>query len=303
MKNKVITISVIAIFSIVLWIAVALSDVYITTIELTIKFTDLPKNYSVGSTSVDNVYLQVKGKGWELAKLSLGGDTEFNISVHRRTGKYRSDLNNFIDANSWLAESFQVLEIAPAQIEYEIERIGSKRVPVVQNLKIDFKQGFGLASKVIINPQTIEISGPTNLLQKIDTLKTEFREFTDISDNVKLDLPFDVPSGITTPKTECSLEFEVQKIVDKTFESILIETRNVPSNKELILYPAKINVVLRGGINKLGKLTNDSIIVYVDFWTALKENGNTIEPIVEIPQFTTLTITQPKKLEYIIKQY
>ncbi len=303
MKKKVVTISLIAIFSIVLWIAVAQSDVYITTIEVPVKFTDLPKNYAVGSTSVDNVYLQVKGKGWELTKLSLGGDNEFNISVHRRTGKYKSDLSNFIDVNPWLAESFQVLEIAPAQIEYEIERIGSKRVSVVQNLKFDFKPGFGLASKVIIDPETVEISGPTNLLQGIDAIKTEFREFTDISDNVKLDLPLEVPNGITLPKTECSLEFEVQKIVDKTFESILIETRNVPPNKELILYPAKINVVLRGGINKLGRLTNDSIKVYVDFWTALKENGKTIEPIVEFPQFTTLTITQPKKLEYIIKQY
>ncbi|MCX6174264.1 MAG: CdaR family protein [Ignavibacteriales bacterium] len=303
MKKKVVTISLIAIFSIGLWISVALSEVYITTVEVPVRFTDLPKNYAVGSTSVDNVYLQVKGKGWELAKLRLVGDTEFNISVHRRTGKYRSDLNNFIDANPWLASSFQVLEIAPAQIEYEIERVGSKLVPVVQNLKIDFKPGFGPASKIIIEPATVEISGPANLLQKIDAIKTEFREFTDISDNVKLVLPLDVPDGITIPKTECALEFEVQKIVDKTFESILIETRNVPPNKELILYPAKINIVLRGGINKLGRLTNDSIKVYVDFWTALKENGKTIEPIIEFPQFTTLTITQPKKLEYIIKQY
>ncbi|TSA28045.1 MAG: YbbR-like domain-containing protein [Ignavibacteriales bacterium] len=303
MKKKVVTISLIAIFSIGLWISVALSEVYITTVEIPVRFTDLPKNYAVGSTSVDNVYLQVKGKGWELAKLKLVGDTEFNISVHRRTSKYRSDLNNFIDANPWLASSFQVLEIAPAQIEYEIERIGSKRVPVVQNLKIDFKPGFGPASKIKIEPGTVEISGPANLLQKIDAIKTEFREFTDINDNVKLVLPLDVPDGITIPKTECSIEFEVQKIVDKTFESILIETRNVPPNKELILYPAKINVVLRGGINKLGRLTNDSIKVYVDFWTALKENGKTIEPIIEFPQFTTLTITQPKKLEYIIKQY
>ena len=303
MKKKVITISVIAIFSIGLWVSVALSEVYITTIKIPVNFTDLPKNYSVGSTSVDNVYLQVKGKGWELAKLSLVGKTEFSISVHRRAGNYKSDLSNYIDTNPWLEASFQVLKISPAQIEYEIEKIGSKRVPVVQNLKIDFKPGFGLASKVKINPETVEIEGPANLLQKIDTIKTKFREFADISENVKLDLQLDVPDGITIPGTECSLEFEVEKIVDKTFESILIETRNVPPNKELILYPAKINVVLRGGINKLGRLTNDSIKVYVDFWTAMKENGKTIEPIVEFPQFTALTITQPKKLEYIIKQY
>ena len=303
MKKKVVTISLITIFSIGLWVSVALSEMYITTVEVPVRFTDLPRNYSVGSSSADNVYLQIKGKGWVLAKLSLGGNNEFNVSVHRRSGRYRSDLSNFIDANSWLAESFQVLEIAPAQIEYEIERVNSKRVPVVQNFKLDFKPGFGPASKIIIEPESVEISGPSNLLQKIDTIKTKFREFTDISDNVKLDLPLDIPNGITTTNTECTLEFEVQKTADKTFESILIETRNVPPNQELILFPAKINVVLRGGINKLGKLTNDDVKAYVDFWTALKQEGKTIEPIVEYPPFTTLTGTQPKKLEYIIKQY
>jgi hypothetical protein len=95
----------------------------------------------------------------------------------------------------------------------------------------------------------------------------------------------------------------VQKIVERSFDGIVVETRNVPSFRELVLYPAKINVVLKGGISRLGKLTNDSLKAYVDFWTALKEENKTIEPQVECPQFTDYVGAQPKKLEYIIKRY
>jgi hypothetical protein len=58
---------------------------------------------------------------------------------------------------------------------------------------------------------------------------------------------------------------------------------------------------LKGGINKLGKLINDSIKVYVDYWTALNAEEKTIEPVVEIPEFTEVVTEEPKKLEYIIK--
>ena len=62
-------------------------------------------------------------------------------------------------------------------------------------------------------------------------------------------------------------------------------------------------MIIRGGISKLGKLTNDSLKAYVDYWRALKDESRSIEPIIEIPQFTTVVNTQPKKLEYIIKQH
>lgn len=303
MKKKIITISLIAIFSIILWASVSLTDVYVTTIRVPVNFTDLPRNYSVGYSSVNEVYLQVKGRGWELAKLSLGRDAKFNVSVHRRIGKRKNDLKDFIEANAWLTSSFQVLEIAPSLIEFDVERTGSKRVKLIKNFKLEFKPGYGPASEIKINPEFVEIFGPANLLHKIDSIKTEYREFLNVSENVKIDLPIKTPDGISLTNQTSTIEFEVQKIVDKTFEDLPVETRSVPAAKELILYPGKINVVLRGGINILGRLTNDSIKAYVDFWNALREEDGTIEPTITIPQFTTLINTVPKKLEYIIKQY
>lgn len=200
MKKKIVTISFIAVFSIILWASVSLTDVYVTTIRVPVNFTDLPGNYSVGYSSV-------------------------------------------------------------------------------------------------------EIFGSANLLHKIDSIKTEYRAFLNVSGNVKIDLPIEAPNGIFLANQTCLLEFEVQKIVDKTFEELPVETRNVPAAKELILYPNKISVVLRGGINILGRLTNDSIKAYINYWTALREESGTIEPTITIPQFTTLINTVPKKLEYIIKQY
>lgn len=303
MKNKVITISLIALFSIGLWISVALSQDYITTVQVPVQYSDLPPNYSVGYSSVDEVYLQIKGKGWELAKLDLARRVGYNIPVRKRAGHHKNNLSDFIEANSWITNTFQVLDISPNQIEYDVERTGAKVVKVAKNFNLILKPGYGIVSPVSILPETVEISGPSQLLQKIDTIKTQFREYDNISDNFNSEISLETIEGITVSQKNCIVKFDVQRIVDKTFEGIEVETRAVPFSKELVLYPSKINVVLRGGINTLGKLSNDSIKAYVDYWSALKENSGSIEPVVEIPNFTTLSDIVPKKIEYIIKQH
>ena len=302
MKKKIITISVITFFSIALWVSVSLSSTFVTNVKVNINFTDLPEKYTVNNTSINEVELQVKGRGWDLAKLILGPEVDFDISVHKRTGHRKNDLNDLLKANPWLTSSIQVLEITPSQIEYDIERIVSKKVGLIRNIKLDFKLGYGLSSDITINPETVEIEGPSTLLRDLDSIKTELKVISDISENVKTEIQIETPPGVSVAVKSCTIEFEVQKIVDKTFENIIVETRNVPSSKELILYPGKIDVILRGGINKLGRLTNDSIKAYIDFWSALREEGGQIEPVIEVPVFTTHVGTIPNKLEYIIKQ-
>lgn len=303
MQKKIITFSFIAILAIGLWVSVALSDEYITTVTCPVNFIDLPQNYSIGSTSNGEVYLQLKGKGWELAKLVIGGSKEFNISVKRRIGRFRADISTYVKSNSWLSDNFQVLEILPGQIEYEIEKVNSKRVKVVSALKIDFKTDFAATSKMVIDPEYIEISGPLTLLKKIDSISTIEKSFTDISENFLVQLPLSEITGLTYSHKSCTIRMEVQKIVDKSFEEIPVIIKNMPGTKELVLYPSKINLVLRGGINKLGRLTNDSISAYVDYWGALKNSNNKIEPTIQIPSFTSLVSVEPKQLDYIIKQY
>ena len=69
------------------------------------------------------------------------------------------------------------------------------------------------------------------------------------------------------------------------------------------IFPVKIDVVLRGGINLLGKLNSSDIKAYVDFSQALNDTLGGIEPYFEIPPFTTIIDKKPGKLEYIIKQF
>jgi hypothetical protein len=303
MKNKILSISLIAFLSIGLWISVALSGNFVITVKVPVKFVELPKDYSVEYSSVDEVFVQIKGKGWELAKLKLAGNTRFEIPIHRKIGRHRYNFTDFVESNTWLSSPTEIIDVAPNQIEYDIEKSGTKEVFIGNNLGLNFKEGFGLVSNIKIEPATILISGSSGLLRQIDSVKIDLGEISDLDEDAKFTVSLQKINGVTFSKTECVVSFEVQKIVDKSFDGLIVETQNVPLEKELVLYPGKVNVVLRGGINKLGKLTNDSLKIYVDYWSAMKEASGKIEPVVEIPKFTTIVNVEPKTLDCIIKQH
>jgi len=140
MKKKIIPISLIILFSIVLWGSVSLSGEFTTTINIPIKLVDLPNNYTTGYISDKDVYLRIKSKGWEIAKILLGTENKFDVSVHRKMGRRIIDLRNEIQNNGWLTSSAQVLEIVPAQVECDVDRIVSKNVAVACNMDIKYKE-------------------------------------------------------------------------------------------------------------------------------------------------------------------
>lgn len=303
MKKKFIPIIFIVLFSIILWGAVTLSGDFTSTISVKIQVVETPKNFALGKISHKEIYLRVKAKGWELAKFGLGGEREFVVSAHRRIGRSRIDLRKEVENNPWLVSSFHLVEMAPTHIEINIDKTITKVVKVKQNIAVEFKSGYGIASDIKIVPEEVEISGAASILQNIDSLETELELLQNIDDRVETDIAFQEIEGVTLSEKNCRIEFDVQKIVDKSFDDLPVEIRNVPQSKELILFPGKISVVLKGGINKLGRLTNDSVKAFIDFWEIQRHEEEQIEPVIEIPPFTTLVDVKPKKLEYIIKQY
>jgi len=303
MKKKIIPISLIILFSIVLWGSVSLSGEYIATINVPIELVDLPNNYTTGYISNKDVYMRVKSKGWEIAKILLGTENKFDVSVHRKMGKRKIDLKDEIQNNGWLTSSVQVLEIVPSQVECDVDKIVSKNVAVTYNLDVKYKEGYGLASDIILSPSVVKIYGPYSVLQNIDTVETEYMELLEVNEPIDTEIKLKEIEGISYSSNTCNLQMDVQKIVDRSFEDIVVDIRNVPTSKELILYPSKISVVIKGGINNLGRLTNDSIKAYVDFWTVMRNEGEPIEPTIEYPSYSSLVDIKPRKLEYVIKQY
>lgn len=302
MSKKFITIVFIVFFSIMMWTFISLSGDYFYTVKLPITFSDIPEGYAVSNYSDEEVSISIKGQGWQLAQLTIGSTPEFIINVDSSPGTHTISLRNALDQNRWLSSAVQINEFSPDEIRYRIEELAEKKVPVVPNVKLEFTEGYGLVADTQIYPESILVRGPQSFIKGLALVQTESKVLNSVNKSITETVSLESLNNIEYEIDKVKLSFDVQKIVDKEFQNINVEIRNVPPSKKITLYPEQISVILKGGINLLGKLNPDEIKVSINFNQAIKDTLGYLVPNVEVPEFTQFVDTKPNKLEYIIQQ-
>jgi len=303
MKKKVLTIGLIVCFSVLLWVFVSFSGEFSITLNLPTQVIDIPENHSVSSVSASSVSISIKGEGLQLAQHTFGRDPKFFIPSPNEAGEKEISSRNVLHVNSWLSTTLQLAEISPEKIKVKIEETISKKVEIIPVLSLTYKPGYGLVSPINIEPDSVVVSGPKSLINEISIINSVGKSLLNLESESSIVLDIVTPKYVNLNVTECKINFDVQKIVDKTFENVIVSTKDIPSRYELNLAPAKITLVLRGGISQLSKMKNNDLNVFVNFEQAINDTVGAIEPKINIPQFTSLIDIKPSRLEYIIKKY
>jgi len=257
----------------------------------------------LSSISTNEVSISLKGQGWQLAQHTLGRDPKFFIPCPQKAGEEVISSRNVLFANSWLSSTLQLAELSPEKITVKVEKRITKKVEIIPVLLLTYKPGYDLVSSIMIEPDSVEISGPESLVNDVSIINTNTLSLENLENETSFILKLKEPKFLRLSTDECSIKLNVQKIVDKSFENIPVKTTNIPSRYELNLSPQTVTVVLRGGINILSKIKDEDIEAYVRFQQALNDSTGSIEPNIEIPKFTSIIDLRPKRLEYIIKQY
>jgi YbbR domain-containing protein len=303
MKRNIITISLIISFSVLLWVFVSFSGEFSITLNLPVQVVEVPTEHSISSVSASSVSISLKGQGWQLAQHTMGRDPKFFIPSPKVVGEKEISARNVLGLNSWLSTSLQLAEISPEKIKVKVEKTISKKVAIIPVVALSFKSGYGLVSSVKIEPDSVEITGPESIVNEINIINSKSKAISNLENSESFTLELDKRKFVNISTEECTVSFDVQKIVDKTFDDLSVETRNIPSRYELMLSPQKVSVVLRGGISQLSKMKNEDLKASVLFEQAINDTVGSIEPIIDFPEFTSIVDVKPNRLEYIIKKY
>jgi YbbR domain-containing protein len=303
MKKNLHVIIISFIFSVILWVSISLSNDYYATIEVPVKLTDFPSGYSTGSNIPDQVSVKLKGKGWKLIAVNLGSESNFQVPVREETGKRTVNLYNYLVDNQWLSSDIEVINIAPDTISFYVEKIISKKLPITANLNLHFKSGYGIATPIIISPDSTEVYGPESYLEKMKEVPTADVEFDNLDDKVNKIVSLKNIQGMNYSQDNVIINLDVQKIVDKNFDNVFVKPNDVPSDRQVILLPNRITVGVRGGIDILGKLDTSEFKAEVSYRQVVLDTLGSVLPKVEVPQNTSLLYTKPERLRYIIKKY
>lgn len=303
MKKKLPIIFLSFIFSLVIWISVSLSKEYYYSIEIPLKFIGLKEGIGVSGNIPETLELKVKGIGWKLFSFKVSENVFFNITAPKDTGRTSLRLMNFIVENTWLPSDIQVIDINPPMIIASFDKAIFKTVKVSSGLKLDFKEGFGLAEPIKFHPDSVSVYGSYRTLSGIDNIITEEKIFSKLDRTLTENFKLKVNELIAVSPSEVKGNLNVQRIVDKELSNIEIIVNGLPNDRDVTLIPSALKVIIRGGIDIINKYSASDINVMVNYNEILRDSTGAIIPIIKLPENCELISIQPDRVRYIIKKF
>ena len=290
-------------FSIIIWGSISLSEYYYTNIDVKLSLVNLPKGYTTGTKLADKVILRVKGRGWKLVSLNVGPESEFVVSAKQDSGWQGLSLSDYLESNRWLLSDVDIISIEPDSIKFFVEREISKKIPLVADLDLDFKPGYGLATNVVLNPDSVIVNGPLSYLKPLKRINTDTKSLVSLDAKTEVEVGLPKRNGFTYNTKYVEVSLDVQRIIDKQFDNINVEVKGIPSGKEVVLLPNKIGINVRGGIEILGKLSDEQFNASVKYQDLVSDTTGSVAPILTIPKNVTLQYVKPERLRYIIRSF
>jgi hypothetical protein len=303
LKNKISIIILSILFSLIIWISITLSDPFFSSEKFTVKVINEPDGYTYGTIDPETISIKLKAKGWQLLSLKLSSDLEFYVSSEKDSGRFNVNLYDELNENRWINAGINVLEINPREVSFLVEKIKFKKLKVNPIADITFSDGYGLATPISVYPDSVVVAGPSSIIDKMVSVSNKNVEVSQADQRSALIAELEVPAGFKLEKTHVQLVFDVQKIVEKSFDNIKVNVKDVPADKEIVLIPNIIECNIRGGINILGKINPEQIKAYINYSDIVYDTLGSIKPEIEIPVNTNLVYSKPEHLNYIIKKF
>lgn len=302
MKKNFHIVIIAFVFSSILWVSITLTEEYFSTYKIPVRIVNTPYGYTLASELNQEISVKIRGIGWRLTGLNLGSDTHFNVSARNDSGRIVANLYANLIENPWLSSDVTVIDISPDTISFVIERISSKKLPVIPDIDLTFKAGFGLASKVKIVPDSVIVYGPVSWIENLNFISTRKVTLNALDNLTRVRLTFD-NDIFNTNIAVVDVTLDVQRIVDKEIENIRVEVLDIPSDRDVVLLPNTINCLIKGGINVLGRLTSADFSAVVHYKDVLLDTIGTVAPIINLPENVELVSARPERLRYIIRKF
>ena len=290
-----------------LWFLNALSKDYSTTISYPVRYVNPPKRQFLANNPPSKLELKVDAHGFTLLrhKLSLSfSPIILNLSnitrdLSAENGTYSIPSSAVMKRiSSQVSNEISILEIHPDIIPIVLDSLKEKTVPVHTDISLGFKPQYNLKNPVSLEPQEVSITGPSAIIDTIQSLSTEKHAFEELDESVKKYLDIVHPKKVSIEPKRVMLNVDVEKYTEKVLR-VPVLVRNKPDNVTVKLFPSEINLTCLVGLSEFEDITASSFSAYVNY-DEIQNNGSRLSVLVEKKSsYIQLIRTAPETVEYL----
>ena len=248
-----------------LWLSVAGETVIERGFEVPVGFQNVPADLQVAGDPTDTVHVRVRGPMSIVNRLALGDVVAVLDLAGERPGERR--LFDMFADRVRTPFGVEVIQVIPATITAALERAGAPRtVPVVPDIEGQPAEGFAVG-RISTVPESVEIVGPTSLLDSVVEAITEPVLIEGSSERVQSLVTIGVSDRVLRLQTPSSAEVTVEIVpapVERNIQELAISSRSLEPGLEVSFDPISVTVGIRGSEVLLQAMEEGEVEVFID---------------------------------------
>ena len=291
------------------WFLTTLNKTYEGEISYPVKFTNFDENKNVLNNLPKKVKLRIKSDGFTLLRYKWAFTLMPHIiDVKKYFIKQYQVKNTYFLLTSKIKSDFRrtlgseltIIDIMPDSIIMQYTQTVSKRVKVIPNIKYKLSKQFMLRDDIVVYPDSITITGPEQIIDTIEFVKTKPLQLGVIEKTISRNIGLEPIDEINTSEKRVDFKVEVEKFTEAKL-SLSISIKNLPDTATVMIMPSKINISYLVSLSEYENIKPEMFKAVVDYNTISTTSSDRIKvKLIKYPSHLKRISFSPHYAKYII---
>ena len=310
-RKKILLFSIFLLIAVFIWLLNALSKNYTSVIAYPLVYTDIPQEKVFVGELPGHLDLRVNAGGYALLRYKVFRKPvpiSFKVSgfTLNRPGQDSSRayiLTRYLkdQVSRQLPSELRLLEVKPDTLHFQFAKKVTRMVAVKPDFQFEVDPQFTTRAGIVIEPESVEVSGPDLILDTMAHVYTERTELGLLSksydDRVRLKKSGDLEYNLS--RVSCTIDLERYTEVQI---SIPVEVLNLPDTLSIQTFPSAVKVTCTVGLSKYDRMDKTLFRAVADYSRA-EENSRELEVSIQrLPAYLLSYDYSPRTVEFLISR-
>jgi hypothetical protein len=274
--------------AIVFWGLTKLSRQYTSSTGVNIEYTHLPEGIVVADTTSKMLTFEMTANGYEflmhkLSEPSLKIDVgSYYVEGDERITIRKEQLLQLLQGE--LKKNVSISSLSKNELLIILNKIISKKVPIIGKTNFSFKEGYGTLDSLHLKPDSIKISGPSSIVQKVNAVYTKLITKKNIDADINMSASLELPDNkkVTLAAKEINITLNVTEFSQMQL-AVPIEVVNVPNNLTVKIIPEIVRISFIVSVDDFNLITAKDFKLVCDYSERNTSNNSMSPKLIRKP--------------------
>ena len=290
------------------WLLNALNKSYTESIEISIKYINLPENQAFSPVPHKSIKIEMSGDGYSLMQFKdiAENDTvviDMSILEFKKVGsRKKAQIPTSVIINELrggISNNINVSRVNRDTIEVIVERGITKELSIKPDYSLSLEKGMVLLKPIHVEPSTVMVRGPISVLNGMSEIATDFVEISDAAENQEIDVKILFDSKKLKPEqTRVKLLLEVEALTEGEI-ALPVQIAGLPDHNKLRLIPNTVKLKYSTGLSHYDFISPELFDVVVQYDDVLKNPSKIPVMVRAFPSYVNIIQMEPERVGYL----